>query len=109
MFYSHEGMHHTFLSGVLQTAYPTAHAPVSLDLAQIRCCDHLVSAIHKCVTSSSDACRLVATLGSKSALRKVNRKDIQAVDVKKACQTIIMPEAPLALRLQSNLLYSYST
>ncbi|KAL9081140.1 MAG: hypothetical protein Q9157_000231 [Trypethelium eluteriae] len=56
----------------------------------------------------SDECRLVATLGSRSSLRKVNRKDIQAVNVKKACETIVMPEAPMALRLQSNLLYGVS-
>lgn len=46
----------------------------------------------------------MATLGSKSVLRKVNRKDILAVNVPKACETVIHPEAPLALRLQSGLL-----
>ncbi|KAK5175133.1 R8 protein [Saxophila tyrrhenica] len=48
---------------------------------------------------------LVATLGSKSTLKKVSRKAILDVDVSKACETIGTPEAPLALRLQSNLLY----
>ena len=48
--------------------------------------------------------RLVATLGSKSTLRKINRKAILDVNVPKACQTIQAPEAPMALRLQSNLL-----
>jgi hypothetical protein len=48
--------------------------------------------------------RLVATLGSKSTLKKVSRKAILDVDVSKACETIGTPEAPLALRLQSNLL-----
>ncbi|KAK6001157.1 hypothetical protein QM012_003240 [Aureobasidium pullulans] len=48
---------------------------------------------------------LVATLGSKSTLKKVDRKDICAVNIPKACQTIVSPEAPMALRLQSNLLY----
>ncbi|EME48973.1 hypothetical protein DOTSEDRAFT_19460 [Dothistroma septosporum NZE10] len=48
---------------------------------------------------------LVATLGQKSALKKVSRKAILDVDVAKACETIVAPEAPLALRLQSNLLY----
>ncbi|KAI9693347.1 MAG: hypothetical protein M1822_005343, partial [Bathelium mastoideum] len=43
-----------------------------------------------------------------STLRKVNRKDIQAVNVKKACETIVTPTAPMALRLQSNLLYGVS-
>lgn len=48
--------------------------------------------------------RLVATLGSKSNLKKVNRKAILEVDVPKTCDVIINPEAPMALRLQSNLL-----
>ncbi|KAI5198926.1 hypothetical protein E4T39_06521 [Aureobasidium subglaciale] len=48
---------------------------------------------------------LVATLGSKSTLKKVDRKEICAVNITKACQTIVSPEAPMALRLQSNLLY----
>ncbi|KAL9610666.1 MAG: hypothetical protein Q9167_004646 [Letrouitia subvulpina] len=47
---------------------------------------------------------LVATLGSKSVLKKVNRKAILDVNVPKACRVIINPEAPMALRLQSNLL-----
>lgn len=49
--------------------------------------------------------RLVATLGSRSNLKKVTRKAILDVDVQKACETIVTPEAPMALRLQSNLLY----
>ncbi|KAK6442416.1 R8 protein [Oleoguttula sp. CCFEE 5521] len=48
---------------------------------------------------------LVATLGSKSGLKKVSRKAILDVDVAKTCDTIITPDAPMALRLQSNLLY----
>ncbi|PPJ54262.1 hypothetical protein CBER1_05167 [Cercospora berteroae] len=48
---------------------------------------------------------LVATLGAKSTLKKVSRKAILNVDVAKACETIITPEAPMALRLQSSLLY----
>ncbi|KAI6883831.1 hypothetical protein KC360_g4819 [Hortaea werneckii] len=48
---------------------------------------------------------LVATLGSKSALKRVSRKAILDVDVQKACETIGEPEAPMALRLSSNLLY----
>jgi meiotic recombination protein REC8 len=50
--------------------------------------------------------RLVATLGQKSTLRKVTRKAILEVDVKKACETITTPVAPMALRLQSNLLWA---
>lgn len=49
--------------------------------------------------------RLVATLGSKSSLKRINRKQILEVDVEKACQTIVDPVAPMALRLQGNLLY----
>ncbi|KKZ62387.1 hypothetical protein EMCG_03214 [[Emmonsia] crescens] len=52
--------------------------------------------------------RLVATLGAKSTTKKVNRKAILDVDVSKACETIIHPEAPMALRLQGNLLYGVS-
>jgi hypothetical protein len=48
--------------------------------------------------------RLVATLGSKSSLKRINRKQILDVDVPKACQTIVDPVAPMALRLQGNLL-----
>ena len=48
--------------------------------------------------------RLVATLGSRSNLKKVNRKAILDVDVAKTCEIIITPEAPMALRLQSNLM-----
>ncbi|TKA65669.1 hypothetical protein B0A49_04986 [Cryomyces minteri] len=51
---------------------------------------------------------LVATLGSKSTLKKVNRRAILDVDIPKACETVIQPEAPMALRLQSNLLYGVS-
>lgn len=46
----------------------------------------------------------MATLGAKSTLKRVNRKEILAVNVPRACETIITPEAPMALRLQSNLL-----
>ncbi|KAL9100473.1 MAG: hypothetical protein Q9163_004163 [Psora crenata] len=52
--------------------------------------------------------RLVATLGSKSGLKKVNRKAILDVNVPQTCEIIIHPEAPMALRLQSNLLYGVS-
>lgn len=56
----------------------------------------------------TDASRLVATLGSRSNLKKVNRKAILEVDVRRTCEIIITPEAPMALRLQSNLLYVHS-
>ncbi|CAA9960214.1 Rad21 Rec8 N domain containing protein [Pyrenophora teres f. maculata] len=51
---------------------------------------------------------LVATLGQKSSLKRINRKQILEVDVPKACQTIVDPVAPMALRLQGNLLYGIS-
>ncbi|KAF4124476.1 N terminus of Rad21 / Rec8 like protein [Geosmithia morbida] len=50
---------------------------------------------------------LVATVG-KTGPRKINRKVIQGVNVPKACEKIIDPGAPLALRLQGNLLYGVS-
>ncbi|KAJ4381064.1 R8 protein [Didymella sp. IMI 355093] len=48
---------------------------------------------------------LVATLGSKSSLKRITRKQMLDVDVTKACKTIVDPAAPMALRLQGNLLY----
>ncbi|KAJ5110048.1 hypothetical protein N7532_002693 [Penicillium argentinense] len=48
---------------------------------------------------------LAATLGPKSATRKINRKAILDVNVPGACRVIIDPEAPMALRLQGSLLY----
>ncbi|KAF9765921.1 hypothetical protein IL306_001723 [Fusarium sp. DS 682] len=50
---------------------------------------------------------LVATVG-KSNQKRLTRKAIQRVNVPKACETIIDPGAPLALRLQGNLLYGVS-
>ncbi|KAF2629688.1 hypothetical protein BU25DRAFT_489699 [Macroventuria anomochaeta] len=51
---------------------------------------------------------LVATLGSKSSLKRITRKQMLDVDVAKACKTIVDPAAPMALRLQGNLLYGVS-
>ncbi|KAJ6113361.1 hypothetical protein N7523_006678 [Penicillium sp. IBT 18751x] len=51
---------------------------------------------------------LVATLGSRSIARRINRRAIQDVDVPSACRVIIDPEAPMALRLQGSLLYGVS-
>ena len=53
----------------------------------------------------AESARLVATLGSKSVLKKVTRKAILDVDVRKTCETIIDPSVSMALRLQGNLLY----
>jgi meiotic recombination protein REC8 len=51
---------------------------------------------------------LVATLGPKSTTKRLSKKELQRVNVPKACDTIMQPEAPMALRLQSNLLYGVS-
>ncbi|KAI0537530.1 Rec8 like protein-domain-containing protein [Xylaria digitata] len=51
---------------------------------------------------------LVATTSNKSSTRRVTRKAIQEVDVQKACEKILEPGAPIALRLQGNLLYGVS-
>ncbi|EXJ63015.1 hypothetical protein A1O7_03459 [Cladophialophora yegresii CBS 114405] len=58
-------------------------------------------------TGSSDE-SLVATLGSKSNLKKITRRAILDVDLLKACETITEPEVPLALRLQGSLLFGVS-
>ena len=53
--------------------------------------------------------RLVATLGNKTTVsKKVQKREILDCNLNKACDTILNPEAPLALRLQSNLLYGVS-
>ncbi|OIW31401.1 hypothetical protein CONLIGDRAFT_713825 [Coniochaeta ligniaria NRRL 30616] len=51
---------------------------------------------------------LVATVGPRNSTRKITRKAIQGVNIPRACDTIIQPGAPIALRLQSNLLYGVS-
>jgi meiotic recombination protein REC8 len=52
--------------------------------------------------------RLVATIGPRSNTRKITRKAIQGVNIPRACDTIIQPGAPIALRLQGSLLYGVS-
>ncbi|KAK6503597.1 hypothetical protein TWF481_008610 [Arthrobotrys musiformis] len=52
---------------------------------------------------------LVATIGPRTTLSKrVHKKEILEVNVAKACRTILQSENPLALRLQSNLLFGVS-
>ncbi|KAI0400411.1 Rec8 like protein-domain-containing protein [Xylaria palmicola] len=51
---------------------------------------------------------LVATIGNRLGTRRVSRKAIQEVDVHNACGKILEPGAPIALRLQGNLLYGVS-
>ncbi|CAJ0639299.1 5953_t:CDS:10 [Entrophospora sp. SA101] len=46
-----------------------------------------------------------STLGSRSHLRKLSRKEINSVNLVKACGYLSSPPEPLALRLSSNLLY----
>ncbi|KAH6651844.1 Rec8 like protein-domain-containing protein [Truncatella angustata] len=50
---------------------------------------------------------LVATIGKTSA-KRVSKKAIQDVDVARACDQILEPGAPIALRLQGSLLYGLS-
>ncbi|KAK9237909.1 Rec8 like protein-domain-containing protein [Lipomyces kononenkoae] len=60
-------------------------------------------------SSSLSTVWLVATLGSKSSLKRVHRKDIISVSIPDACNLIIHPPQPLALRLSSNLLYGVTS
>ncbi|PHH75973.1 hypothetical protein CDD80_1904 [Ophiocordyceps camponoti-rufipedis] len=50
----------------------------------------------------------VAASKSGGALKRLTKKAVQEVNVPKACETIINPGAPLALRLQGSLLYGVS-
>ena len=52
--------------------------------------------------------RLVSTIGIRTTNRRISRKAIQDVNVRKACETILQPGAPIALRLQGSLLYGVS-
>jgi N terminus of Rad21 / Rec8 like protein len=50
--------------------------------------------------------RLAATLGAKSSLKRLQKRDILSVDVPEACTFLSNPpDQPLALRLSSNLMY----
>ncbi|KAK1574344.1 Rec8 like protein-domain-containing protein [Colletotrichum navitas] len=52
---------------------------------------------------------VVATVGPRGGgKRKISRKAIEEVDIRKACEKIIEPGAPISLRLQSNLLFGVS-
>nr|WJN25042.1 meiotic cohesin complex subunit [Farysia itapuensis] len=48
---------------------------------------------------------LAATLGNKSSVRRLSRKEVLAVNVSKACTLVRSPSEPMALRLSSQLLY----
>lgn len=69
---------------------------------------HLLSSPphHQPLTSGH---RLVANLGHNTTSKKLNRKAIENVNVPQACDTIEKPPgAPIALKLQGNLLYGIS-
>lgn len=116
MFYSHEGnfsrhfaskaLHQlTRFSVLTSRKYGVATVWYVIDLKSSRPsleCSQLGSPL-----TEHHRLRLVATLGSKSNLKKVSRKAILDVDVAKACDTIIEPGAPMALRLSSNLLFVF--
>ncbi|KDN53013.1 hypothetical protein K437DRAFT_253663 [Tilletiaria anomala UBC 951] len=48
---------------------------------------------------------LAATLGNRSVFRKLNKKEVANVDIERACQTVISPAEPMALRLSSQLMH----
>lgn len=48
--------------------------------------------------------RLAATLGSKSAFKKLPKRSVMTANISQLCQLIATPAEPLALRLSSNLL-----
>jgi len=49
--------------------------------------------------------RLAATLGSKSAFRKLPKRSVLTADISQLCDLISQPAEPLALRLSSNLMF----
>lgn len=52
--------------------------------------------------------RILATVGNKSVTKKVSKKAIEDVDLARACDKILRPGAPIALRLQAGLLFGVS-
>ncbi|ETS84984.1 hypothetical protein PFICI_03009 [Pestalotiopsis fici W106-1] len=51
---------------------------------------------------------IVATMGNKSITKRVSKRAIEDVDLARACEKIIEPGAPIALRLQGSLLFGVS-
>ncbi|KAF7515626.1 hypothetical protein G7054_g14488 [Neopestalotiopsis clavispora] len=51
---------------------------------------------------------IVATMGNKSTTKRVSKRAIEDVDLARACEKIIEPGAPIALRLQGSLLFGVS-
>ena len=102
MFYSHESpANPSFLQRTL-TSLTRLQFLHHAKMEWLQSGEHLTSTLG--TNQNHSRPRLVATLGSRSNLKKVNRKAILDVDVPKTCGVIINPEAPMALRLQSNLL-----
>ncbi|OTB04681.1 hypothetical protein M426DRAFT_11316 [Hypoxylon sp. CI-4A] len=93
MFYSHES-----------TSCPESHA----ELLIVANTSLQSSQAANMVLRLSVLNRLIATVGRNSSAGRVSRKAIQEVDVQKACGQIIEPGAPVALRLQGQLLYGVS-
>jgi meiotic recombination protein REC8, fungi type len=52
--------------------------------------------------------RRIANVNNAGVQRRLTRKVVQEVDVPRACEKILDPGAPLALRLQASLLYGVS-
>lgn len=48
---------------------------------------------------------LAATLGDRSVVRRLTRRDILSVNITKTCQSVLGPSEPLALRLSSQLMF----
>ena len=55
-------------------------------------------------TASHRVCRLAATLGSKSAFTKLQKRDVMTANISQLCTLVAQPAEPLALRLSSNLM-----
>jgi meiotic recombination protein REC8, fungi type len=47
-------------------------------------------------------------MGNKSTTKRVSKRAIEDVDLARACEKIIEPGAPIALRLQGSLLFGVS-
>lgn len=97
MFYSHEGKLQT--ETVAQNDLTNTH---SAHVAEIRCGNRVVccKGVQSLLPCTDRSGRLLAT-----TQKRLGRKQILEVDVQKACQTIVDPVAPMALRLQGNLMY----
>lgn len=106
MFYSHEStcIHAPNISPFVLTKPFQSSQTANMALPQSgTCCPR-----GPFVSQTNPKQRLIATVGKGNQAKKLTRKAIQEVNVPKACGKIIDPGAPLALRLQGNLLYGVS-